>query len=575
MLLNVVHRPLVTPEVDLGCSPVLANIYASRGITEPCQLQLGTKGLLHFQQFNGIDSAAEIIAQSIIEQRNIVVVGDFDADGATSTALCMLALQDFGAANYQYLVPNRFDFGYGLSPEIVDVAAAKGAQLIVTVDNGISCVAGVAHARSLGIDVVVTDHHLAGQHRPDANAIVNPNQHDCTFPSKHIAGVGVAFYVMSAVRNVLIKKQWFENQQRQMPNLANYLDLVALGTVADVVCLDHNNRILVHQGLQRIRARQCRPGILAILDVAKRPAHKLQATDLGFALGPRLNAAGRLDDMSLGIECLITADHSQAKTIAAELDMLNSQRKDIETGMQQEAHNAIETVQLDDAEPPLGLVLYQQDWHQGVIGIVAGRIKEKYYRPTIAFAHQDDQIIKGSARSIPGVHIRDVLESVNTASPGLIDKFGGHAMAAGLSLPRQNLDAFTKAFQTALSAVVDDTMLSQTIETDGELQGHQLSMDVAQLLQDGGPWGQGFPEPTFSGVMRLDSQRIVGEKHLKISLMTADGILLDGIAFNVDTSLWPVAGRPDVQVVYTLDINEFRQRQSLQLMIKDIQLVKA
>lgn len=564
----------VTPEVQqsFDCLPLLERVYSARGITSSAELSLKISGLQHYQSLKNISPAAEAIAQAIVDGKRIMIIGDFDADGATSTALCMLALKAFGAKSCQYLVPNRFDFGYGLSPEIVDVAAQENTEFIITVDNGISSVAGVERAQYHNIDVVITDHHLAGKTLPNALAIVNPNQLGCQFPSKNLAGVGVAFYVLLAVRYQLQQQGWFEKQQIPVPNLADYLDIVALGTVADVVKLDHNNRILVHQGLQRIRSGKCRPGILALLSVAKREKSRLQASDLGFVLGPRLNAAGRLDDISLGIECLLLDDTDRVREIAADLNDLNIQRREIEAGMQQQAEKAIH--QLDvNIDDQIGLTLYQKDWHQGVIGIVAGRIKEQFYRPTIAFAHQDEKVIKGSARSIPGVHIRDILEQVNSQFPGVIDKFGGHAMAAGLSMPVEQFAAFNSAFQTVLANSVDQAILSPVIETDGPLDACDFDLSVAQQLRSGGPWGQGFPEPVFDGEMILLSQRIVGEKHLKVSLANEFGEKLEGIMFNISPEQWPLAGTPKVHVVYSLDINEFRQQQNLQLMIKTMNLL--
>ncbi len=571
MSTTIQQRVIPDSMVNLDCCPLLQRIYHSRGIQSSIELELSLKHLHHVNLLKGVDAAASRIADAICKQSQIMIIGDFDADGATSTALCMLALRDLGAKHIRYLVPNRFDFGYGLSPEIVDVAAEQHAELIITVDNGIACVDGVERARQHGIDVVITDHHLAGEALPNATAIVNPNQPECQFPSKHLAGVGVAFYVMLAVRQQLVSVNWFRSQSIPEPNLANYLDIVALGTVADVVKLDHNNRILVHQGLQRIRSGQCRAGITAILSVAKRKPQALVASDLGFAVGPRLNAAGRLDDMSLGIECLMTEDDEHAASIAESLNQLNVQRREIETEMQQEAELAIASVRLD-GEIPRGLALYEPQWHQGVIGIVAGRIKERFYRPTIAFAHQDEHVVKGSARSIPGVHIRDVLDQVNTENPQLIEKFGGHAMAAGLSLKKENLSAFEAAFQSVLNKTVAADVFSPVIESDGQLLAEEYDLSVAELLKQAGPWGQGFPEPVFDAEMILVSQRVVGEKHLKVRLVGPCGLSLDGIHFNMDQDSWPMSGQPSVRVVFTLDVNEFRQQRSLQLLIKHIEL---
>ncbi|MFC6440917.1 single-stranded-DNA-specific exonuclease RecJ [Bowmanella sp. JS7-9] len=564
--MQIVRRP-APDRVDLSgvVHPRIADIYASRGIKHSGQLDTSLQALTHYQQLKGIGQAASVLADTIETGRRLVIVGDFDADGATSTALCMLALARMGCQGHQYLVPNRFDFGYGLSPEIVDVAAQMQAEVIMTVDSGIACLAGVERANQLGIDVVITDHHLPGEQLPEAKAIVNPNQLGCDFPSKHLAGVGVAFYLMLALKAELTQRGWFT--QRSAPNLAELLDIVAVGTVADVVRLDDNNRILVHQGLQRIRSGRCRPGIIALMEVANRQASRLTAADLGFVVGPRLNAAGRLDDMALGIECLLCDDTYQAREIASRLDGLNRERREIESGMQQEAIKALQSLALTEDSVPHGICLYQADWHQGVIGILAGRIKERYHRPTIAFAHQDDDIIKGSARSIPGLHMRDLLDEVNTAHPGLISKFGGHAMAAGLSLPVKNLPDFEAAFNHTAKKLLGDTPPQRQILSDGQLSDADLSLEFARLLKQAGPWGQGFEEPCFDGYFELQSQRVVGENHLKMQVKTETGLLLDAIAFNVDRDHWPNALAHHVHLAYKLDVNEFRGRVSVQLLV--------
>lgn len=550
--------------------PKLMQIYAARGISTASQLERGAKFLLHYQQLAGIEKAVVILADSIASHKHIIVVGDFDADGATSTALSMLALSMMGSKKHSYLVPNRFDFGYGLSPEIVAVAHQQKADVIMTVDNGIACFAGVEKAKALGMTVLITDHHLPAERLPIADAIVNPNQTDCQFMSKNLAGVGVAFYLMLALRAHLREKNWFVEQQLAVPNLAELLDIVALGTVADVVPLDDNNRILVHQGLQRIRSEKCRPGIQALIEVAGKDKSKMVSTDLGFVLGPRLNAAGRLDDMSMGIECLLTDDPARARQIAVQLDSLNRERREIEGSMQQEAVKALDELELSKDNMPHGLVLYQADYHQGVIGILAGRIKDKYFRPTIAFAHHDDDNLKGSARSIPGLHIRDLLEELNSRYPGIIGKFGGHAMAAGLSLPLDKLAAFTQLFDQLAEENLRGKSLSGELTSDGELSAQELTLDFAQLLRGGGPWGQGFPEPLFDGKFELIDQRIVGQKHLKMMVKHASGILLDAIAFNVDINIWPDRNIKQVELAYKLDINEFRNRVSLQLMVEGL-----
>lgn len=550
--------------------PVVRQIYADRGVQDGSELLRTTKSLLHYKELKGITTAVALLVAAIQAQRKIIVVGDFDADGATSTALCMLSLTMLGSKQHSYLVPNRFDFGYGLSPEIVEVAAKEGAELIMTVDSGIACFAGVEKAKALGLQVVITDHHLAAEKLPIADAIVNPNQPGCEFLSKNLAGVGVAFYLMLALRAELNRQTWFAQQNIPLPNLAELLDIVALGTVADVVPLDTNNRILVHQGLQRIRSDQCCKGIQAIMEVAGRDKGKLMASDLGFVVGPRLNAAGRLDDMSLGIECLLTDDPARARQIAVQLDSLNQERREIESSMQQEAVKALEELNLATDALPYGLVLYKEDYHQGVIGILAGRIKEKYFRPTIAFAHQDERLLKGSARSIPGVHIRDLLESLNTKHPGLIIKFGGHAMAAGLTIELRKLADFEHAFHQTAQQLLQGKPLAGEVLSDGALTKEQYSITFAQLLKDAGPWGQGFPEPIFDDEFEIVEQKLLGGKHLKLLVRYQSQLLIDAIAFNIDPLQWPNAQCKQVRLAFKLDINEFRGRVNLQLMVDAI-----
>lgn len=549
--------------------PLLRQLYANRGVRHGDELKRDNQSLLHFEQLKGIEQAARLLGDAIISGKKIIVVGDFDADGATSTALCMLALEQLGSCNHTYLVPNRFDFGYGLSPQIVEIAAQQNAHLVLTVDSGIGCFAGVERAKQLGMQVVISDHHLAGEHLPVADAIVNPNQPGCAFASKNLAGVGVAFYLMLAVRRYLAEQQVLA----QPPKLAELLDLVALGTVADVVPLDANNRILVYQGLQRIRSGQCRPGIQALLDVAGRDAQRLAASDLGFVLGPRLNAAGRLDDMVLGIECLLSHDKQQARQMAVSLDELNQQRREIEGSMQQEAEKLLGEMQFADTGLPTALVLYKPDYHQGVIGILAGRIKDKYHRPTIAFAEQDEHSLKGSARSISGLHIRDLLEEINRRRPGLIDKFGGHAMAAGLSLATDKLGAFEQVFNEVSQEWLAGRDLQEHVLSDGPLQTHYLSLQMAEQLKQAGPWGQGFSEPVFDGTFILREQRLVGNKHLKMLLEGDDHQVYDAIAFNVDLAQWPALHVQQVTLAYQLDVNHFRGRSNLQLLVKALQPV--
>lgn len=551
--------------------PLLRRLYALRGVQAEQELERGVKGMLPWQQLDGIDDAVSLLQQALADGRRIMVVGDFDADGATSTALTVLALRSMGGAAVDYLVPNRFEDGYGLSPEVVEQAAARGAELIVTVDNGISSHAGVDVAHAKGMQVLVTDHHLPGETLPAAEAIVNPNLRGCGFPSKSLAGVGVAFYLMLALRARLRDSGWFEQRALAMPNLAELLDLVALGTVADVVPLDANNRILVYQGLNRIRAGKCRPGIRALLEVANRDARQLAANDLGFALGPRLNAAGRLDDMSIGVALLLSDDIAQARMLANDLDALNQTRREIEQGMQVEALQLCDQLERTSTELPYGLAMYHSEWHQGVVGILASRIKERFHRPVIAFAPAGDGILKGSGRSVPGLHMRDALERLDMLNPGLMMKFGGHAMAAGLSLEEAKFDEFRQRFGELVGEWLDPAMLEGVIWSDGELAMQELSLTTAELLREGGPWGQAFPEPTFDGKFRILQQRLVGEKHLKLMVEPlGGGPLLDGIAFNVDTTLWPDSSVREVELAYKLDVNEFRGNRNVQLLIQHL-----
>lgn len=566
------------PEPDLSLlpdsiAPILKRVYLNRGVTDLEQLNKAAKALHSYQKLHGIEQAVELLYQAILEQKRIIIVGDFDADGATSSALSVLALHMLGSRNVDYLVPNRFEDGYGLSPEVVDQAISLGAEMIMTVDNGVSSIEGVRYAKQKGLQVLVTDHHLPGKELPEVDAMVNPNLQQCAFPSKALAGVGVAFYLMMALCVHMRKVGYFTEQAMQEPKLMELIDLVALGTVADVVALDENNRILVHQGLQRIRAGLARPGIQALIEVAKRDASKLVASDFGFALGPRINAAGRLDDMSFGVELLLCNNIHAARRMASELDALNQTRKDIEEGMKQEAIAFCERLEFGkDSELPYGLVLFQRDWHQGVIGILASRIKEQYHRPVIAFADGGDGLIKGSCRSIAGLHMRDALDKIDTQNPGVIKKFGGHAMAAGLTIAEKDFERFCKLFDEVVRQDLDDAMLKGVILSDGELKPEEFSMHTAETLRAGGPWGQAFPEPIFDGEFKVLHQKLVGEKHLKLMLEPLHkshptNIMIDGIAFNVDVRRWPDASVKTVRLAYKLDINEFRGNQSLQLMI--------
>ena len=564
--------PGVLPHFTAEMHPVLKQLYASRGISELSQLERGAAALLPYTALKDIDKAVALLVTALQAQQRLVIVGDFDADGATSTAVLMSGLKALGFKYLEYLVPNRFEYGYGLTPEMAELAVAQGAELIVTVDNGISAIEGVALAKQAGVKVLVTDHHLAGHELPQADAIVNPNQPGCNFPSKALAGVGVAFYLLLALRAELRRQHYF-NTELPEPNLAELLDLVALGTVADVVPLDSNNRILVHQGLMRIRSGKCRPGIQALIDVANRSASKLTASDFGFALAPRLNAAGRLDDMSLGISCLLAPQLGLARQYAAELDSLNVERREIEQSMQQEAQAFLSQLSFDGSALPECLCLYRHDWHQGVIGILAGRIKEQFHRPTIVFAQGDDGELKGSARSISGLHIRDLLEEISSQYPGLIKKFGGHAMAAGLTISAERLDTFKLALSLTAKKHLTPEQLTAVVYTDGELPSECFDISFAQLLQQAGPWGQAFPEPVFDGHFTLISQKMLADKHLKMMLQTADGKLVDAIWFNADNKRWPDVNVQQVQLAYQLDINEYRDKQNLQLIVRYMQSV--
>ncbi len=561
----------------LNVSPLLQRIYCARGVAHTHELQYQL-AQLHKPTFKGLTDAVNLLADAVVAQAKIIIVGDFDADGATSSALAVAALRAMGLASVDFLVPNRFEYGYGLTPEIVAVAAAQYPDLIITVDNGISSIDGVRAARELGIAVIVTDHHLPGVELPEADAIVNPNQPGCEFPSKNLAGVGVIFYVMNALRAELRNMGWFAESGIPEPNMASFLDLVALGTVADVVPLDHNNRILVAQGLQRIRAGAARPGIKALLEVAGKEFHKVTANDFGFALGPRLNAAGRLDDMSLGIQCLLCDSEALAREMAMQMDELNRDRKAIETGMQHEAMTMLQKVlAADETSLPWGLCLFDETWHQGVIGILASRIKDKYHRPTIVFADVGDNEIKGSARSIQGFHIRDALDAIAARHPELLQKFGGHAMAAGMSLSRDKFSAFSAAFDEEVRRQLCDEDLAAVVMSDGELASQDFSLALASQLREAGPWGQQFPEPVFDGEFVILQQKLVGEKHLKMTLAVdpQGQQLVDAIAFNIDPKIWPNPQIQKVRLAYKLDVNEFRGNKTVQLLVDYIEAVNS
>jgi len=573
---QIIQRiPVSDSHISTNLHPIIKQIYAQRGVSGDTELNLQVSNLADVNALEGIQDASEILHKVMLENQRIFIIGDFDADGATSTALMMEGLSLFGYQNHEFLVPNRFEYGYGLSPEIVEIAYQQGAKTLITVDSGISCHAGVERAKALGLTVIITDHHLPGNRLPKADAIVNPNLESCQFPSKALAGVGVAFYLMLSLRKTLRENNYFADVGISEPNIAQLLDLVALGTVADVVPLDANNRILVQQGLNRIRAGVTRPGIQALIEIAKRDQSQLVASDFGFALGPRINAAGRLDDMSFGINCLLANDISSARMMATELDGLNKSRREIEQGMQVEAEAIMSRLSFNQDNLPFAIALYQKDWHQGVIGIVAGRIKEKFHRPTIVFAPASDENtkeIKGSARSIEGLHIRDLLEHISGQHEGLIIKFGGHAMAAGLSINVERFDEFQTLFSQYAGQWIKEEDFQGKLLSDGQLPITEMTIDFAQIIRDAGPWGQRFPEPLFDDEFVILQQRIVGEKHLKL-MVQKDGVAFDAIAFNVDIKAWPNHQASKVHLAYRLDINEFRGRKNLQLMVENLEAI--
>jgi single-stranded-DNA-specific exonuclease len=563
----VVTRPMPSPEAvaALGdIDPVHARLFAMRGLSRPDELDYGLSRLVPVSLLDNIDEAAALV----LANRNgrIIVVGDFDVDGATSTALVLRCLREFGFADVDYLVPNRFEYGYGLSPEIVRVAAGKKPTLLITVDNGISSNSGIDEANSLGIPVLVTDHHLPGRSLPAAAAIINPNLPGSRFPSKYLAGVGVAFYLMARVGR-LLQEEGLTGAAR-IP--ARYLDLVALGTVADVVPLDHNNRVLVQQGLMRIRAGHAVAGITALLQQSGRLPSRCTSSDLGFAVGPRINAAGRLEDISIGIECLLTGNPDTAAQHAHVLDHINNERRDIEATMRDEAFAYVDS--LGQQRWPACVCVYERDWHQGVVGLIAARVRERCHRPVIAFASEGNGLLKGSARSIPGVHVRDLLEAVHAVQPGLIEKFGGHAMAAGLTIDKQQFDTFRRVAAEQMARLYPDADFSGAILTDGALPPDAMNLDFARSLRDAGPWGSGFPEPLWSGDFAVVEQRVVGANHLKLRLRPeGGGDVVDAIAFNQAGPSY----RGTVQLAYRLDVNEYRGIERPQLVVEQIAALSA
>jgi len=569
MSLRIVRRAALLGPSALGgrLHPVLERVYAARGVRSAAELDTSLERLLPVGTLEGIPAAVELLLAH--RAGRVLVVGDFDADGATSCALVVRALRGCGFAAADFLVPNRFQFGYGLTPEIVALAAERAPSLIVTVDNGISSTTGVAAARARGIDVLITDHHVPGAQLPDANVIVNPNLAASRFGSRALAGVGVAFYVMAAVRRALDRAGLGGTR----PKVAELLDLVALGTVADVVPLDANNRVLVAQGLKRIRAGRCVPGIRALLAVAGRTAVDLTAADLAFGVAPRLNAAGRIDDMTIGVQCLLADDEAHAQHLATRLDALNEERRAIEARMQQEALGAVRQLR----EPAgsvqrSGVCLFDEGWHQGVVGLVASRVKERVRRPVIAFASADAATLRGSARSTPGIHIRDVLDSIAARHPGLIDRFGGHAMAAGLTLERAKLDEFARAFDEEVARCPAGTIAADAVETDGELAVTEIALATAEALRAGGPWGQAFPEPSFDGLFSVRSARVIADRHVKMWVeVPRTGRSFDAIAFNhledgapFDPPLGPT------RLVYRLEVNEYQGERRLQLLVEHL-----
>ncbi len=553
-----------------GVSDLLKRIYLNRGLKENDDLTLELKSLESFEQLTNINQAASLLADHVLAGSSILIVGDFDADGATSTALAIRALRQMGARDVSYLVPNRFEYGYGLSEEIVAYACQEPPGLIITVDNGISSISGVERAKQHGVPVLVTDHHLPASELPGAAAIVNPNLPGDRFGSKHLAGVGVIFYVLAALRKELDGRGWFTEQNIPPPVMAQWLDLVALGTVADVVTLDRNNRIMVEQGVRRIRQGHCCPGIRAMIEIAGRQQNRIRSVDLGFVVGPRLNAAGRLDDMSLGIECLLTDSEDKARHLARELDEMNRARRDIQQDMSVQAERQLQELTgiSEESQIPEAVCLFDREWHQGVVGLIAGKVKERLHRPVVAFASSGDGVLKGSGRSVPGVHIRDALDYVDKWSPGLILKFGGHAMAAGLTIKEENLGQFRAAFEDAIHQLVGSEALEDIVLSDGGLDEEDLVLETGRAIQFAAPWGQGFPEPVFDGIFEVGERRIVGENHLKLVLCPENSLVrVDAIDFFYEPECWP-EDKQRFHVAYKLSVNEYRGRESLQLLVE-------
>ena len=570
---KIVHRE-VPDNINLPdlIHPVLKRVYASRNIKSSKDLDYSLSSLITFEQLSGINDAVILLQEMLEQKKRMLIIADFDADGATSCALAIRGLTAMGAKDVIYVVPNRFEHGYGLSPEIVDVALDYDPDLIITVDNGISSICGVEYARKNGVKVLITDHHLPAKELPNADVIINPQLANDKFPSKNLAGVGVIFYILLALRAKLKQEYWFENNNIDYPNLANFLDLVALGTIADLVPLDKNNRTMVAHGLKLIKNNKSKPGIYALLNQAGRQLSKLTSSDLSFAVAPRLNAAGRLTDMSLGIECLLTDDEDDAIKIAGKLNRLNIERRKIQDNMQEEALAELEKYLQDTSgEIPYGICIYDKDWHQGVVGILASKIKEKFNRPVIVFAKENEGVLKGSARSIAGLHIKDVFDEIATLHPELIITFGGHAMAAGLTIKESEYSNFSNIFNKYANQYISSDRLEDAYLTDGELSDEDFTVPLAQAIQDAGPWGQSFPEPTFAGQFKILDKRVVGENHLKLKLQSRDNsATLDAIAFNMTDTNWP----PETQQIvstYRLGINDFQGNTQVQLFLEHIE----
>ncbi len=570
---KLTHRqlPEALPELSPDIPLLLQRVYALRGITSMQELDYTTRNLCNYDNLDGTQTAVEIVYSAMQNNKRIMIVGDFDTDGATSTALTVKALKKMGCQHVDYIIPNRFDDGYGLSISVIKRALFKKADLIITVDNGVSAIEAVEFAKQSNLTVIITDHHLCPEQLPAADAIINPNLPNCSFPSKHLAGVGVAFYFMSALRAKLRQENWFRTHNLEEYNLASLLDLVALGTIADVVKLDHNNRILVHQGINRIRSGYCCAGIKALLHIARKDPVSFTSTDLAYYIAPRLNAAGRMDNMSLSVELLLCDDYDSALKQASDLDMLNNDRKLIEQTMYKEALSYIQELEQQQSSFPNLLVVYHPEWHQGIIGILSARLKDKHYRPVICFASTEEGILKGSGRSIAGIHLRDLLDELDQNHPDLLVSFGGHAMAVGLSIRENDLERFRKHFETLIDKRLNANTLEQIIETDGEIDSQDFNYAMAKQLKESGPWGEGFTEPTFDGDFIVHQQRLFAEKHLRLVLEPKNGgPIIEGICFNVNLTQWPDNTIKNVKIVYQLDVDDFRGNQTAKLMIRHI-----